>query len=60
MLNLGHGVGWADTSSSHQDKAGFNPSSVTEPRKDIADLVEMPHAWALISTPYDKVGVETR
>lgn len=61
MLNLEHGVGWADTSSSHQDEAGFIPYSVTQPRKGIADLVEMPHATgALISAPGDKVRVETR
>lgn len=60
MLNLGHGVGWADTSSSHQDEVGFIPYSVAQPRKGIADLVEMLHAWALISAPYDKARVETR
>lgn len=60
MLNLGHGVGWADISSPHRDEAGFIPYSVAQPRKGIADLVEMLRAWVLISAPCDKVGVETR
>lgn len=60
MLNLEHGVGWADTSSPQHYEAGFIPHSVAQPRKGIADLVEMLRAWALISAPYDKVGVETR
>lgn len=60
MLNLGHGVGWADTSSAHQDETGFIPYSAAQPRKGIADLVEMLHARALISAPYDKIGIETR